>query len=70
MTKMTCCALQVGLVLIDEVHLLADNRGSTLEAVVTRLMMLSAADGMQDVSADPPPRLSLPYAAPLTLRNI
>lgn len=37
--------------LIDEVHLLSETRGSTMEAVVSRLRMLSAAQEMRDVRA-------------------
>lgn len=37
----------IALVLIDEVHLLNDPRGATLEAVVSRIKMLSRQDNMK-----------------------
>lgn len=40
----------IALVLIDEVHLLSDPRGAALEAVVSRIKMLSRVPGM---SSDP-----------------
>ena len=43
-------ALQIALVLIDEVHLLADGRGMALETgVVSRIKMVSKDTGMQEV---------------------
>ena len=43
-------ALQVALVLIDEVHLLSDGRGAALETgVVSRIKMVSKDIGMQEV---------------------
>ena len=42
---------EVGLVLIDECHLLNDNRGPALEAgAVSRIKMISRAAGMEQVS--------------------
>jgi ATP-dependent DNA helicase HFM1/MER3 len=40
----------IALVLIDEVHLLSDPRGASLEAVVSRIKMLSR---VSDMSTDP-----------------
>ena len=37
----------IALVLIDEVHLLNDPRGAALEAVVSRIKMLSRHDNMK-----------------------
>ena len=43
-------ALQIALVLIDEVHLLSDSRGVALETgVVSRIKMVSKDTGMQEV---------------------
>lgn len=37
----------IALVLIDEVHLLNDPRGAALEAIVSRIKMLSGHDNMK-----------------------
>ena len=43
--------LQVGMVMIDEVHLLNESRGAVLEAgVVSRIKLVAAAPAMQQVS--------------------
>ena len=48
--KQQSCALQIALVLIDEVHLLSDSSGVALETgVVSRIKMVSKDIGMQEV---------------------
>ena len=45
-------AVQIGLVLIDEVHLLGENRGAALEAgCISRIRVVAQAHGMQHVRA-------------------
>lgn len=42
--------VQIGLVLIDEVHLLGENRGAALEAgCISRIRVVAQAHGMQQV---------------------
>ena len=49
-SKWQSSALQIALVLIDEVHLLSDSRGVALETgVVSRIKMVSKDTGMQEV---------------------
>jgi len=50
---------EIALLLIDEVHLLNSNRGGTLEAVVSRLRLLSGLPAMHDVGIPTQSRLSM-----------
>jgi len=46
---------QVALLLIDEVHLLNENRGAALEAgVVSRIKMIGSLEAMKEVSSSTP----------------
>ena len=54
-------AAQIGLVLIDEVHLLSENRGAALEAgCLSRIRMVAQAPHMQHVR----------YATCQTIQNL
>mgnify|MGYP006983461731 FL=1 len=49
-THRSSLSLQIALVMIDEVHLLAEKRGSSLEAgVVSRIKMVSQLREMREV---------------------
>ncbi len=48
-----CSCLQVALVLIDEVNMLSENRGSALETgTISRIKMVSSMKEMSEVYSD------------------
>ena len=58
--------LQIGLVLIDEVHLLSENRGAALEAgCLSRIRMVASSPHMQNVRLWPIPPCMLTIKLPL-----